>query len=320
MDIEILTKLVLERFSQKQIAKYLKKDVKLVRLYLRKYGLKTCPIRKIPLWTKEQRKLQSERKKKLYKDHPEKHPGAKLANNKSKMSYPEKLAYCFFEDNNFNFKHSFSVGPYFADFLLVDTKQIIEVDGEYWHKDNKEQDKKRDEFIESQGYKVVRFPAKEIIARLNVFFNKQYKISKEESEKRLIIKPKKEKPKCIKCNKILRFDKNKMCKNCWYLSEEKNKMYENKRKVKNRPSKEELEKLISNNTYIDIAKSFNVSKGTIKNWINQYFIKMEVRKRKIIRPNYENLLEDKKSMTLREMGKKYGVNNSTISYWINNPL
>jgi hypothetical protein len=51
-------------------------------------------------WTEEKRKEQSERKKKLYKEHPEKHPNRKLANNRSRMNYPEQVTYDWLLQNN----------------------------------------------------------------------------------------------------------------------------------------------------------------------------------------------------------------------------
>ena len=41
------------------------------------------------MWTDELRQKQSERKKKLYSEHPEKHPNVKLADNRGKMTYPD---------------------------------------------------------------------------------------------------------------------------------------------------------------------------------------------------------------------------------------
>lgn len=43
--------------------------------------------------------------------------------------------------------------------VINGTKIDIEYDGYYWHKDTQEKDKKRDYFVESQGYKVLRIVA-----------------------------------------------------------------------------------------------------------------------------------------------------------------
>lgn len=43
-----------------------------------------------------------------------------------------------------------------------------------------------------------------------------------------------------------------------------------RRKVKNRPEKQELKNLIRNNTFVDIGKKYNVSDNTIKKWCKRY--------------------------------------------------
>ena len=45
------------------------------------------------------------------------------------------------------------------DIALPDKKVDIEIDGEAFHK-NKEKDKQRDDFLKSEGWKVIRIPAK----------------------------------------------------------------------------------------------------------------------------------------------------------------
>ena len=45
------------------------------------------------IWTPEMRKAKSEWRKQYHLDNPEAHPNRKLAGNRSKMSYPEKIAY-----------------------------------------------------------------------------------------------------------------------------------------------------------------------------------------------------------------------------------
>lgn len=123
------------------------------------------------VWTAEQRKAQSDRKKKLYADHPEKHPNRRLANNQHRMSYPEKLAYQFFRDQDFSFQHNTKVDRYFPDFI-IDGKLIVEVDGSRWH--DQDSDKKRDDVLRKLGYEIVRFNAKNIISQLNTYFGKNF--------------------------------------------------------------------------------------------------------------------------------------------------
>ena len=88
------------------------------------------------IWTPERRKLQSEAKKKLYKEHPEKHPNRKLANNRQQMSYPEKLVYDWLTTQSIEFIHQRKIDKYYVDFNIGSL--CIEVDGKYFH--NKESD------------------------------------------------------------------------------------------------------------------------------------------------------------------------------------
>ncbi len=54
------------------------------------------------------------------------------------------------------FRRQFSIGRYIADFACFNPKLIIEIDGGQ-HSENKEYDQKRDEWLQSQGFTVLRF-------------------------------------------------------------------------------------------------------------------------------------------------------------------
>lgn len=67
--------------------------------------------------------------------------------------------------------------------------------------------------------------------------------------------------KCKECGKdISRWSNSGLCSDCTKKKQ---------RKVE-RPSLEELERLLSNNTYVAIGKMFNVSDNTIRKWIKNY--------------------------------------------------
>ncbi len=118
-------------------------------------------FRKI-VWDDKRRQEQSERKKQLYQEHPEKHPNRKLANNKNKMSYPEKVAYDWLLNHKILFEHQYKVERYYVDFYLPNQNMIIEIDGEYWH--DTEHDKERDKIInEKCNALIIRIRAKERI-------------------------------------------------------------------------------------------------------------------------------------------------------------
>lgn len=55
-----------------------------------------------------------------------------------------------------NFRRQHAIGPYIADFCAPRKKLIIEVDGGQ-HLEQAEYDAERTKFLESQGYRVIRF-------------------------------------------------------------------------------------------------------------------------------------------------------------------
>lgn len=56
----------------------------------------------------------------------------------------------------------FPIGPFFADFCNPVAKVVIECDGAAWHQD-KEKDARRQQFIEAQGYTVLRITGKQCL-------------------------------------------------------------------------------------------------------------------------------------------------------------
>jgi very-short-patch-repair endonuclease len=61
------------------------------------------------------------------------------------------------------FRRQVPVGPYVVDFICLERKLIIEIDG-WTHSTEAEvsNDKRRTSYVESQGYKVIRFQNVEI--------------------------------------------------------------------------------------------------------------------------------------------------------------
>jgi very-short-patch-repair endonuclease len=110
-------------------------------------------------WTPERRKEKSDWRKQLHIDHPEMHPNRKLAGNRHKMTYPERVAYDHLTKSGVIFEHQKKVLKYFPDFVIGNI--IIEIDGENWH--NEEEDRIRDEEISKEGYTVYRIKSKERI-------------------------------------------------------------------------------------------------------------------------------------------------------------
>lgn len=112
-------------------------------------------------WTEDRRREKSKEKKDLYKKFPEKHPNRKLANNRIKMTYPEKVAHDWLVSQNISFIHQAKILSYFVDFKVGTL--LIEIDGERWHPIGNEKDQQRDLELLKHGYTVVRIRSKEKI-------------------------------------------------------------------------------------------------------------------------------------------------------------
>jgi len=61
-------------------------------------------------------------------------------------------------------KQQYPIGPFFVDFLHIESKTVIEIDGKYFHTSPEQQnrDQKRQQYIEKQGYTVIRFTGYEV--------------------------------------------------------------------------------------------------------------------------------------------------------------
>lgn len=65
--------------------------------------------------------------------------------------------------NGLKFKRQQQIGSYIVDFVCIEKRIIIELDGSQ-HLENKEKDKKRDAELNQIGYKVIRFDNNEFNA------------------------------------------------------------------------------------------------------------------------------------------------------------
>ncbi|CAG5083826.1 endonuclease domain-containing protein [Parvicella tangerina] len=67
------------------------------------------------------------------------------------------------------FRRQFSVGYYVVDFYCNEEKLAIELDGEpHFTKEGQERDKRRTQFLNDQGIKVIRFENEDVFSRLDV--------------------------------------------------------------------------------------------------------------------------------------------------------
>jgi very-short-patch-repair endonuclease len=68
--------------------------------------------------------------------------------------------------HNFKFRRQFSLGNYIVDFVCLEARLIIEVDGGQ-HADDEYGDAKRDAWLESQGFRVMRYWNNQVLNELD---------------------------------------------------------------------------------------------------------------------------------------------------------
>ena len=74
---------------------------------------------------------------------------------------------------NLKFRRQYNIGKYIVDFVCLERKLIIELDGWQHKEENQERyDQKRTEYLERQGFKVIRFWNNEINNNLTGIFLK----------------------------------------------------------------------------------------------------------------------------------------------------
>ncbi len=66
----------------------------------------------------------------------------------------------------FKFRRQYLIGPYIADYVCVEKKLIVELDG-ILHADRLGYDATRDAFLQSEGYRVIRFKNEDLLEDLS---------------------------------------------------------------------------------------------------------------------------------------------------------
>ena len=69
------------------------------------------------------------------------------------------------------FRRQHTIERFIVDFVCVELKLIVEVDGEI-HEYTKQEDEIRQTFLESEGFKVIRFTNNEVMDNINAVLNK----------------------------------------------------------------------------------------------------------------------------------------------------
>lgn len=65
-----------------------------------------------------------------------------------------------------NFRRQHAIGPYIADFCCIKKKLVIELDGSQ-HLEQAEYDQRRTEFLQTRGYRVLRFWNRDVMHDLD---------------------------------------------------------------------------------------------------------------------------------------------------------
>lgn len=65
-----------------------------------------------------------------------------------------------------NFRRQHAIGNFIPDFICIEKKLVIELDGSQ-HLEQEEYDKKRTKYLELQGYKVIRFWNNQVMNEIN---------------------------------------------------------------------------------------------------------------------------------------------------------
>ncbi|WP_283805570.1 endonuclease domain-containing protein [Bradyrhizobium tropiciagri] len=74
-----------------------------------------------------------------------------------------------------HFRHQAPIGPYIVDFFCPAKRLIIELDGGHHNDDEMaKRDRERQQWLEREGYRVVRFWNSEITADLNAVLERIY--------------------------------------------------------------------------------------------------------------------------------------------------
>lgn len=114
----------------------------------------------------ENRRRSSERMKAYLTEHPEKHILHILRQRGHETSLERAMRLALTEAG-ISFEAQYRIGRYFADFAIIEYRIVIEVDGDYWHgEEQAERDARRDAFMISQGWRVLRFNEKRVIKNL----------------------------------------------------------------------------------------------------------------------------------------------------------
>ena len=88
--------------------------------------------------------------------------------NRKNLTFAEKIVWNELRRNSlgFHFRRQVVVGKYIVDFICIDRKLIIEIDGDS-HIGKDDYDEERTKYFEGAGFRVIRFLNEDVIHRWN---------------------------------------------------------------------------------------------------------------------------------------------------------
>jgi uncharacterized protein CbrC (UPF0167 family) len=123
--------------------------------------------------------INDEKRKNYFKNfgyyHPLEQPNIKKKMGKRKLSsvsFQQNNVYEMLKDKYENIYINFPFSSIFLDVVIFfeNIKLDIEYDGQYWHNENK--DRRRDEYLKSNGWKILRIKSAHLIPDLDILLNK----------------------------------------------------------------------------------------------------------------------------------------------------
>ena len=209
--------------------------------------------------TEETKKKMREKRLAWMKEHPE-----QTAWRLKNMSYPEKCFQKILEDNGLDKKYliyrEYSVFPYFIDFAFINEKLAVEIDGsQHLEEERKKRDEEKDKLLMSKGWRILRITAFEAVRDGTKALNCLLEMlgnNKAEYTKVGILKAPKMYEKPIRGKDG--------------LTDKQRENNLRNRKVKNRPSKEQLWEMVKTYTFEDIGRKYGVSAKSIAKWCKRY--------------------------------------------------
>lgn len=89
--------------------------------------------------------------------------------NRKEMTASEKVLWNALHDNfqGYRFRRQHAIGHYIADFVCLPARLVIEVDGDYHHStQQQENDSLRTDYLQSKGFRVIRFSNEQVNANI----------------------------------------------------------------------------------------------------------------------------------------------------------